>query len=428
MNQDRAFKILHEGYNVFITGPAGAGKTFTLNRFIEEQQKLNKRIAVTASTGIAATHMGGKTIYSWAGIPVMDSGGNSKTKITLEEIRKLKRKKYLKQSLPYTDILIIDEVSMLPAHALDMLDKILREFRNPDAPFGGVQLIMSGDFFQLPPVGGEFIFKSKAWEKAELKICYLEEQHRQTDPDFIHLLNTIRDNRIAEDKRAQNLIKLYPPKDDDVIKLFTHNTDIDKYNEKKLKRLKGEIREFHMNDEGFTSLIEGLKRSCLAPELLKLKVGAPVMFLKNNFEEGYVNGTTGKVLDFSSQGHPVVQAYDGVTHTVKPAKWSVTDSTNPKFWESNDLAFIRQYPLRLGWAITVHKSQGMSLDAAEMNLERVFVEGQGYVALSRVRSLEGLRLTGISKMALRVNPAVTEVDKEFRRMSEDNSLFQESLM
>lgn len=433
MNQDRAFQILHEGHNVFLTGPAGAGKTYTLNRFIEEQRKLEKRIAVTASTGIAATHMGGKTIHSWSGMPVMDRDGNPKTKISAKEVRYLQGRKHLKESIPYTDILIIDEISMLHDYSLDMLDKILRGFRVPDLPFGGLQVIMAGDFFQLPPVSknakvNHFAFKAKAWQNADLKICYLEEQHRQTDQDFIYLLNAIRDNRIAEDKKAQNLIKLYPSKEDDVIKLFTHNADIDSYNGKKLRSLKGDVKEFRMTSEGIESLVKGLKKSCLAPELLRLKVGAPVMFLKNNFEEGYVNGTTGKVVDFSKGGHPMVEVSDGTVHTVKPGKWAVPDDTNPRFWETNDLAAIHQYPLRLAWSITVHKSQGMSLDAAEMNLQSVFVEGQGYVALSRVRSLEGLRLTGISKLALRVNPEITEVDKEFRQLSADHSTTQQALL
>jgi hypothetical protein len=192
-------------------------------------------------------------------------------------------------------------------------------------------------------------------------------------------------------------------------RLHTHNIDVDLINQKELEKLHGQQREYQMETKGRQPLVESLMKSCLAPEVLKLKVGAKVMFVKNNFEEGFVNGTLGKIVAFDHEG-PVVQIKNGKNIHVKPVSWMIEEDGKPK-------ATIGQYPLRLAWAITVHKSQGMSLDAIEVDLSKSFERGMGYVALSRVRSLDGLTLLGINDMAVEVRAEVLDFDEEIKKVS-----------
>jgi len=410
MTQAEALEILKLGYNVFLTGPAGSGKTHLLNKYINFLKDNYVDVGITASTGIAATHMGGTTIHSWTGMGIKDSV----TKIDLDE---LKSRKYLRDRFERTQVLVIDEVSMLHHFRLDLIDEICRHMKNNDAPFGGMQIILCGDFFQLPPIArtGEptarFAYESAIWKEANFKICYLEEQHRQTDSAFLKVLNEIRGNRLSDEGmkhlKSRNNIKNaggFEP-----TRLHTHNVDVDLINQRELEKLHGQQREYQMESNGRKPLVDSLVKSCLAPEVLKLKVGAKVMFVKNNFEEGFVNGTLGKVVSFDYDG-PIVQTARGKTIHVKPTSWMIEEDGKPK-------ATIAQYPLRLAWAITVHKSQGMSLDAIEVDLSKSFERGMGYVALSRVRSLDGLTLLGLNEMAVQVRGEVLDFDEELREIS-----------
>ena len=199
-------------------------------------------------------------------------------------------------------------------------------------------------------------------------------------------------------------------------KLHTHNVDVESYNLLELGKLAGEERVFEMEGEGLEKLVESLKKGyCLAPQFLGLKVGATVMFVKNNFIKGYVNGTLGKVTDFDSDsGHPIVETFDGNIIEAHPEQWTIEDGKEV-------VASVQQVPLRLAWAITVHKSQGMSLDAAEMDLRKTFEYGMGYVALSRVRSLSGMCLTGFNDMTLRTRPEVIALDRELQARSDEDA-------
>lgn len=410
MTQKEALDILKLGHNVFLTGPAGSGKTHLLNTYIKFLKDNHIEVGITASTGIASTHMGGTTIHSWAGMGIKDS----LTQIDLDE---LKERKYLRDRFSRTQVLVIDEVSMLHHYRLDLIDAICRHMKNEDRPFGGMQIIFCGDFFQLPPVSrfGEpesfFAYESEAWKNADLKICYLEEQHRQTDQAFLKVLNEIRGNRLSEEslKHLKGRHKKTTDKEIEPTILHTHNIDVDEINQKELEKLTGQQREYTMEAKGSKPLVESLKKSCLAPETLKLKVGAKVMFVKNNFEEGYVNGTLGKIMTFDNDG-PVVQTSQGKIIHVKPTSWMIEEEGKAK-------ATILQYPLRLAWAITVHKSQGMSLDAVEVDLSKSFEKGMGYVALSRVRSLSGLYLVGINENATQVRGEVLDFDEKLKRLS-----------
>lgn len=420
MNHRTALDILKMGNNVFLTGPAGSGKTYLLNKFITFLKSKNTKAGFTASTGIAATHIGGITLDSWSGIGIRDN-------LTEAEIEEMKNKLYLKIRYLGVKVLIIDEVSMLSAAKFDLLDRTARQIRRIDAPFGGIQIILCGDFFQLPPVGdnrsyADFIYKSMAWQKMNLKICYLDAQYRQTDPEFLMVLSALRKNEIS-DEILQILIKTIGQKlDTDVppVKLYTHNVDVSAINNTELMKLNGEIRTYQMEYRGPPALTEMIRKSCLAPEKLQLKKDAVVMFVKNNQKEGYVNGTMGKVKGFNRSGYPVVETAEKKRINVVPAAFTIEENNIVK-------AQVSQLPLRLAWAITVHKSQGMTISRAEVDLGKSFLTGMGYVALSRVKSLKGLRLLDLNRMALTVNPEVIEVDRYLREMSVQETIAYKEL-
>ncbi len=417
MNQQEALDILKMGKNVFLTGSPGAGKTFLLNAYIDYLVKNNKAVAVTASTGIAATHMDGITIHSWSGLGI-------KEHISDKDIKALMKRKYLFNRIRSTRVLIIDEVSMLKASQFDAIDKICQYFKASFLPFGGMQVILSGDFFQLPPIERNnretnFITSSSAWKNMDMKVCYLEGQFRQKDSRLSELLDSIRQNKV-EDSKAM-LASLAESHQDNNIpistKLYTHNTDVDAINNFELGKINQQEFVYHMTSNGPKDIVESLKKSCLSPEKLVLKIGAKVMFVKNNFDSGYVNGTQGTVVGFDQEQFPIIDTFFGDTIVAKLAGWTINDE------ENKPVAQINQLPLRLAWAITVHKSQGMNLDSAQVDLSRCFIEGMGYVALSRVRSWAGLKVVGINDMALYVNEKALMMDKDFKEHSQ--SLAQE---
>ncbi|MDD3190152.1 MAG: PIF1 family DEAD/DEAH box helicase [Candidatus Pacebacteria bacterium] len=416
MKQKQALDILKSGESVFLTGPAGSGKTFLLTQYIKYLRDNNIAVAVTASTGIAATHLGGRTIHSWCGMGIEDE-------LLIDKINALKKKNYLFRSVAFTKVLIIDEISMLNAKQLDLIDWICRTFKEDMRPFGGMQVVFCGDFFQLPPVkrggkDGRFVTESHIWNNMDIRVCYLEEQHRQSDKKFLQLLGDIRKNEVTEktikilEKRLGKTVKseIKPTK------LHTHNIDVEDYNFQELDKLKTKEISYEMEAEGVDNLVERLRKGyCLAPQNLTLKIGAVVMFVKNNFNKGFVNGTLGKVVDFDEENdnYPVVRTFDGNLITAYPEQWVVEDGKEV-------IASVRQVPLRLAWAITVHKSQGMSLDAAEIDLRKTFEFGMGYVALSRVRSLAGMSLVGFNEMALRAKEEVIILDRELLAKSEED--------
>lgn len=429
MTQEQAFKIMKTGVNVFLTGSAGSGKTFLLNKYINYLKSQNIPVAVTASTGIAATHMNGLTIHSWSGIGIHKE-------LNDYDLDNLLSKEYLSKRIKNTSVLIIDEISMLESKQLDMIDLICRKVRLNEQPFGGIQVIVSGDFFQLPPVvksvenknGPNELFiqkdtykniviNSRAWGKLRLAICYLSEQYRQDDDKFIEILNLIRDNKIKDEHLniIKSRINVKFPLGIEPTKIYTHNIDVDNINDKHLSGLGGKERILEMSSSGNSYLVEVLKKSCLAPEKLHLKVGAEVMFLKNNFEKGYVNGTRGTVHTFLADGTPIIKIRNKDIITVSKEEWIIEENGRKK-------ASISQFPLRLAWAITVHKSQGMSLDYAEIDLANTFVYGMGYVALSRVKSLSGVRLVGFNPKSLLSDPDILELDKVFKKESKDNEI------
>lgn len=406
MNQGLALEIMLSGESVFLTGAAGSGKTYLLNQFIHLAKSDGKHVSVTATTGLAATHLGGTTIHSWSGIGISDSISDG----FADHISKGRR-----EIIEKTDVLIIDEVSMLHDYRLDMVDEACRLVRKkPDAPFGGIQVVMSGDFFQLPPINrgdsraGGFVVFSEVWRELDPVVCYLEEQHRQDDSVLIEILSAMRTGDIRR-RHAEILLErvdIHPDDDTQLTELHTRNVDVDTINMAKLEAVDGEEVDYEQTTTGSENYVESLQRSVLAPAVLRLKKGALVMAVKNSLDRKYVNGSIGIIDDFDpATDYPIVQFHNGRTVTMQPDTWELRDGDKKR-------ASITQIPLRLAWAITVHKSQGMTLDAARIDLRKAFVEGMGYVALSRVKNINNLYLHGINQMALRVSEVARQIDSD----------------
>ncbi len=393
---------------MFVTGEPGAGKTYTINQYIAWLRERGIEPAITASTGIAATHVGGMTIHAWSGIGIKRDLSDWDLEAMLEREPLVRRVRGAK-------VLIIDEISMLDAHLLNLVDQAVRTLRGSTKAFGGLQVIFVGDFFQLPPVSKEapadFAFTADAWQQANPLVCYLSEQHRQEDATFLDLLTALRAGKLTNKHREVLQSRAQVATEHPHTRLFPHNADVDRINDEALSQLSTPLRAFPMRSEGSKPLIEALKRGCLSPEALGVKEGAAVMFTRNNFEKGYANGTLGVVEGYSVSGFPLVRTRGGSLIEADPQEWRIEDGRRT-------LAKILQVPLRLAWAITVHKSQGMSLDAATMDLSQAFEYGQGYVALSRVRTLSGLYLTGFNERSLQVHPDIILRDEDFRVASD----------
>jgi ATP-dependent DNA helicase PIF1 len=426
MTQATALLILQTGANVFLTGEPGSGKSHTVNTYVAYLREQGIEASVTASTGIAATHVDGMTIHSWCGIGIKES-------LTDWDLDMIAQKEKVVRRVRNAHVLIIDEISMLSRETLAMVELVCRTLRGNERPFGGLQVIFVGDFFQLPPVVkkkyapetaeivydqpddrriSQFAYDASAWQRANPIVCYLHEQHRQEDATYLELLSMMRRGDVSAQAHATLRARKVVPKSGNVhTTLFPHNANVDTINSQELAKLPGFGRSYLMTSRGAPPLIESLKRNCLSPETLVLKKGARVIFTKNDIEGEYVNGTLGEVIDFDLGGQPIVKTRNGRRLAVEPVEWAVMDG-------NKKLAEISQLPLRLAWAITVHKSQGMSLDSAHIDLSQAFEYGQGYVALSRVRTLAGLYLSGFNERALQVHPDVLAKDVQFRDSSD----------
>ena len=436
MRQTDALRILNAGANVFLTGAPGAGKTYVLNQFVKQARQRGASVAVTASTGIAATHLNGQTIHSWSGVGV----AQVMTDTLLKQIKTRRGKR-----IRATDILVIDEISMMHAWLFDMVDQACRAVRRSPEPFGGLQVVMSGDLFQLPPVSNTrrdrelvapppelvamreryakagrnpngFVTESLIWPELNPVVCYLTEQHRQDTGQLLDVLTDIRQGTVTDtDRQALDTrIGVEPAGDDVAISLYPNNRQADALNDSKLAQINEPEHRFEAESSGQVSLIKRLKSTMLAPEILSLKVGAAVMALRNDTNQQYVNGSLGTVVDFVSttEGeYPMVDFENGHTVIMQPAAWEMMDGETV-------LASVKQVPLRCAWAITIHKSQGMTLDRARMDLRRTFAPGMGYVALSRVESMNGLYLDGINERAFLVSPEAVRLDGILRERSQ----------
>ena len=418
MDQATALKILKSGANVFLTGEAGSGKSYLLKQFMEFLKDNKVNFAATASTGIAASHFGGFTIHAWAGIGI-------KEYFTEENYLALRKRPNTIDRIQRCKVLFLDEISMLHRKQLELTDQVMRVIRACDKPFGGVQLVICGDFYQLPPVGkkdekfkDKFAFMSQSWVEADLQVCYLNKQYRQSSGPLSDILNNIRANTVTEEdfntlKKRATVFNQH-----EVLKLFTHNVNVDRINLSKLYALEGKIQTFTAESKGPEALVKNLKDSVRCPEILELKLNAKVMFVKNNDEDGYMNGTQGIITGFEKSDDtdniiPIVTTTDGRLIPAELQTWEIIENEAV-------VASYKQIPLRLAWAITIHKSQGMTLSEAEVDLNKTFEDGMGYVALSRLQSIEGLSLIGINPNALNLNTLARKADIRFKELSAEH--------
>ena len=412
-------KQIFESYlnqeNIFITGPGGTGKTYAIKQIYEHAISNNRKICVTALTGVASVLLdcNATTIHSWSGI-----GISNKTEIQI--INKINRSKFYKHNWENTDILIIDEISMMSCKLFELLNKIGQVIRSNKKPFGGIQLIFSGDFFQLPPVKETiFCFESQLFNNTFDKIITLTKVFRQNDNTYKNLLLNMRKGLISKksiellnskmidenfDKNTTNITRLVPTKSKafEINSYFINNIRDKKYIYKRTYKESSEnlnknekIKLDLMSETEKESEYNYIKESTLTEENLLLKKGAYVMCIANlDLGLGIANGTTGIVLDFTPEKLPIVQ-FD--KHKIVIGK---------KEWKSENVPGISvfQIPLILAWGITIHKAQGLTLDKAIVDIGKdLFEAGQMYVALSRIKSLEGVYLKEFNINNLKIN-------------------------
>lgn len=413
MTQEAALATMKTGRNVFLTGAPGAGKTYILNKYIDYLKTYGVAAAITAPTGIAASHIGGVTLQSFFGTGIRDT-------LSQYDIENLTEKKYLWDRMKDLKVLIIDEVSMLSPELFQSINDLLQTFKFNQEPFGGIQVILVGDFFQLPPISKKqvekrFAFQTDIWNQLDLGVCYLNTSHRHEDEVLLTILNEMRSGEVSEDS-MNHFRSRYRKNPDDisaVTKLYTHNMDVDSINSQSLATLDTPLKKYDAHTTGQKKWVDRIFSTSLVIPKLDLKEGALVFFIKNNYEKGYINGTLGTVIDFDAFGTPIVETRDGRNIKAERVEWTYADN------DGKAMATIKQIPLRLAWAITIHKSQGMTLDAAEIDLSQAFEPGQGYVALSRIKTLGGLKLMGLNQQALQVDSSVLAADSDMRVTSDD---------
>ncbi|MCB9273837.1 MAG: helix-turn-helix domain-containing protein [Lewinellaceae bacterium] len=424
--------VCHTNKSIFLTGKAGTGKTTFLHRIRAEAPK---RMAVVAPTGVAAINAGGMTIHSFFQLPFGPYlPGNAR-----ETARHLKLSGEKIKLIKSLNLLIIDEVSMVRADLLDGIDDVLRRYKHPLQPFGGIQLLMIGDLHQLPPVVKDddwellrphyptpYFFSSQALQKARLATIELKHIYRQSDDTFISLLNKVRNNEIDQEVLSTLNSRYLPDKDirdeDGYITLTTHNATAHQINAQKLEATTGEAHQFSAEVTG-----DFPAHAYPADELLELKTGAQVMFIKNDLgpDKRYYNGKIGKVTRIEDDEVYVQCPNETDEIAVTPAEWAnVKYSLNEQARELQEeiVGTFTQYPLRLAWAITIHKSQGLTFERVLLDAQAAFAHGQVYVALSRCKSFEGLVLRSrITPSGIRTDTTVKNFTAEAEKNAPDEA-------
>ncbi len=418
--QQAAFDLMVSGCNIFITGPGGVGKSELIRQYKSHYMATHKKwwetLGMTSTTGCASLLLGGRTLHSFLGIGL--GQGTTDDLIVNMKSNHVKTWKLL-------NVLIIDEISMLSPELFDKLEQIGRRLRCSDKPFGGIQIILSGDFCQLPIVGNDniFCFDAKSWSTViqPNHIIYLDVIIRQRDVVFQKALNEIRLGILSPE--TKQLLTDYTrsfPLDKSILptRICATNREVDMINTREFDRL---INSTNTKQYTFDMVVtnypntssyecQNVIKNISCDEQLKLTVGAQVMLLVNMLDKNLANGSRGVVIDFDD-GFPLVKfEHSCIPELIKTHRWEY-EAHNKK------LCYVDQIPLKLAWAITTHKSQGMSIDVVEIDMNRAFVAGQIYVALSRVRSLDGLYITNINYDKIQCNPRVIEFYKTLNSSS-----------
>lgn len=415
--------LIKNHQNIFITGHAGTGKSYILNMIKKQFPKL----VITSTTGIAAVNIKGQTIHSWAGVGVCNN--------TIQKtVEKILSNYSLKKQIQDCKLLAIDEISMLDIKTFEYINEVLKYIRSSDEPFGGIQVIFIGDFFQLPPVdkkdsnSKKYCFESNLWKDLNLQTILLTKSYRQKEENLITALANMRINSLTQEDI--NLLNTRNNIQDnsagDILHIFATNIEADNYNNQKFRSLDAQESEFYAIDgiykdnslvEKATNLweeniLKRIEQVCNAENKLSLKIGARVMLLINlDFENGLINGSCGNVLDI--QNDFISICFDnGVTSKIEKHDF--------EFYNKDVLIAVRkQFPLRLAYGITIHKSQGMSLDKLAVDCSRIFEEGQAYVAISRIKTLEGLYLYNFTPKKVMVDGKVVEFYQNLNIFNED---------
>lgn len=420
--QEEAYKYMCNGENIFMTGVAGVGKTAVVKMFMKAYAS-QRIIAITSTTGTSALLLNGTTLHSYLGIGY--GKGSAEAIIT-----KILDMPWLKKRWIRLQTLIIDEVSMLDPVLFDKLESVARTVRRNDKPFGDIQLILSGDFLQLPCVGTDkFCFEAESWPKCIKHTIYLDQIIRQSNVIFQGVLNDVRLGQITEEVRKviDSRIRICLVNDFGIkpTRLYSLNRDVDKINESELDALaineNVQFYEYEMDIVVYPTVnnkaaaIEKFKKDCNAPEVLQVCTGAQVMLLKNlDLTLGLANGSRGVVTDFFEE-KPVVKFLNGQERIIDWEVWEV---------EENDKKILsaKQIPLRVAYAISIHKSQGSSLDYAEIDLSTIFEYGQAYVALSRVKSLDGLSIINVDYNHIKAHPKAVAYYKYLEENKNEDSI------
>jgi len=417
--EDQFRLAVHAGKNCFLTGAGGTGKSTLIRAVVDEIINGRQRcVYVTAPTGVAALNIGGRTLHSCFGLLTGPAPGQSNE----DYYRQLKRDRRPSiragfKRVVLCDVLVIDEISMLPGRLLDFLEFLFRRLRGNDQPFGGCQVITTGDFLQLPPVRRsetepyDWAFKSRAWAAGGFQVFVLKTVRRQDDPAFVRALADFRVGQVWGETAQilQARVRSNPPAM--MPRLFTHNRQVNHWNDFQLSELPGAETILHAEQAGPEPQLAFLRKNLLTPAALHLKSGALVMFTVNKNEPGrqeplFVNGQLGTVeaIPPGATDAIPVRLQHGEVISVERFTWHFdkSDETSARF---------SQFPLRLAWAMTVHKAQGLTLDAAYLDIRAAREPGQAYVAVSRVRTLAGLNFKEWFK-GIHVSPEAIEFYQE----------------
>ena len=401
-------EAIAKGSNLFITGTAGSGKSYLLNQLKEHYKD---DIQLTASTGISALNIKGVTIHSWARLGI---GNKTPSQIAAS----IKKDSKIAKRIKECKYLAIDEISMISSHLLDLLSMSLKIFKKSSKPFGGIQILLFGDFLQLPPVlkdGETSCLDCYTWKEAKVKTIFLRTNYRQAeDKEFYNLLQSVRNGEnIPEvcDILKTRVVSSCPK---DITRLVTHRAMAKEINEAFLAELTTESQTYQGKYSGTEEVINCHKPQFQEQEVLTLKIGSKVMLTYNlNLEGGLVNGLLGTVISFNTNNQPLVKFQNSATISVGPFSWEIEERVKAKDGtETDKVVFVfSQLPLMLANAISIHKAQGLTFDSLYLDISRCFEKGQAYVALSRVKSLEGLYLAPFSKNSIKTDFKVVEYYK-----------------